>query len=283
MSYNSLRDELFRLFSVQSTTLISYMLLNENPEDELIISVDDYIDRHQKILTNAKHFILDEDAERLLYKLLHEMNEDGLEDTFQSLKFPFPYIILECGRDLGAKTANLFVEGENGFYSESFIGTPAGVTPNSKVLVWEGTSAEVFSSPLDISERINTKDQIDQELLLNSQYSAMFVAMITLLNYKGMLSTSDESMHLRADRRRAKKLGTSLPDIRKITVKLGALGRVQLNAMSSEKNDNDNYYKRAHWVRGHFMRNRSGGLSWRNPHIRGAGPLIDQQRIIKST
>ncbi|WP_299155016.1 hypothetical protein, partial [uncultured Tateyamaria sp.] len=38
--------------------------------------------------------------------------------------------------------------------------------------------------------------------------------------------------------------------------------------------------RRAHWVQGHFMRNRAGGISWRNPHVRGAGPLIEQERHV---
>lgn len=34
-------------------------------------------------------------------------------------------------------------------------------------------------------------------------------------------------------------------------------------------------------LRGHWMRTAAGGLSFRTPHIRGAGPVIHQERRVK--
>lgn len=68
--------------------------------------------------------------------------------------------------------------------------------------------------------------------------------------------------------------------MRVIKVKLGELGRHQLRAMNHETDGDksEKNQRRAHWVQGHFMRNRAGGISWRTPHLRGAGPAVPQER-----
>lgn len=280
MSSYLLRDDLFALFACSPYTFVSTVLGERNPSDDLMASVSDYIDRHRKMLMLAKHFVVDSDAELLLSKLLQEMKDEGLEDTFRTVRFPFPYVLLESNRDLGGRAACLLVEGDDGFYSECFVGFQDGIAPNSSVLLWEGRHAQVLSSPLDYGRHENSQAQKDQELRLNSEFSGMFVALATLLSYEGMLVAEERPLYSRADRRRAARVGEILPDARKIVVNLGSLGKGQLAAMVGASDEINKAQKRAHWVRGHFMRNRSGGLSWRNPHIRGAGPLIHQQRRV---
>lgn len=277
----SLRDDLFGLFACPAEVFLEMRGRTKAITPHQWTELEKYIDQHQRMLMVAQHFVVDEDAEALLAALIEEMSAEGLEDTFAKVNFPFKYVLLESTRDLQAQAACLLVEGDEGFYSECFVGLPGGIAPNLKVLAWEGTSAEVFDSAVNF-ENFNAPEQVDQELKLNGQFCGMFVAMTTLLGHKGMLEAEETPFYPRADRRRAQKSGKPLPDTRKITIRLGEAGRGQMEAMKDGAQSSSLRTVRAHWVRGHFMRNRSGGLSWRMPHIRGAGPLISQNRIITS-
>jgi hypothetical protein len=113
-------------------------------------------------------------------------------------------------------------------------------------------------------------------------FLAMGVGIATLLKYKGMLEVEEGSAYPRAERRRAEKAGKPLPDIRISKISLGKAGKGQLAAMNRDhqKDQVSEVMRRAHWVRGHWMRTAAGGLSFRVPHIRGAGPLIHQERYV---
>lgn len=62
-----------------------------------------------------------------------------------------------------------------------------------------------------------------------------------------------------------------------IKVKLGELGGRQVQAAHANvtSDEKSKVLRRAHWVQDHFIRNRAGGISWRNPHVRGAGPFVE--------
>lgn len=81
---------------------------------------------------------------------------------------------------------------------------------------------------------------------------------------------------------RAGETGTAANPTRVSRITLGQAGRGQLEAMNEDATESRDKRgnKRTHWVRGHPMRNRSGGISWRMPHLRGAGPLNSQRREV---
>jgi hypothetical protein len=97
-----------------------------------------------------------------------------------------------------------------------------------------------------------------------------------------MLEVEERSAYSRAERRRAEKAGRPLPDIRISKISLGEVGKGQLAAKNRDQNQDPTLEakRRAHWVRGHWMRTAAGGLSFRTPHIRGAGPVIHQERRV---
>lgn len=282
MPSQSMRDDLFALFASPPSVFSEHVLGKKHPSKEEAEQVRQYVDRHRLMLVDAKHFVVDLDAYNLLRALLAEIGEDGLTDTFQHAVFPFSTILIEGGDGIEASASCLIVEAETGFYSECFIKAPGGIAPNAKVLFWGGPQADILSSPFDQSIARGSNGQIDQELKLNGELCGLFIALCTLLRYDDMLSTEETPLYSRGDRRRAEKSGNPLPDARKIVVKLGKLGRAQSEAMGLDKAAEKSATRRAHWVRGHFMRNPSGGLSWRIPHIRGVGKPTDQTRVFRS-
>lgn len=96
--------------------------------------------------------------------------------------------------------------------------------------------------------------------------------MSILFEHKAKLEREEVSSDPRAERRRAQKSGRTLPNKSMIKVKLGERGKRQVETTNGESTANEEAItkRRVYWVRGHFMRNRVGGISWRNPHIRGA-------------
>ncbi|MEJ5219991.1 hypothetical protein WG622_17180 [Cognatishimia sp. D5M38] len=277
---NSLRNDLYRLFAQPPTIFTDYILRDKKNDPQRVSEVREYVENHREMLSQAQHYVIDSETERLFAKILRQLKDDGLEDTFQTIRLPFPIILMESDRDLEAKSICLIAESDNGFFSECFVGLPEGIAPNSSVLSWESATAQVFSSPLGFADNEDAKPQVEQELRINTEFCSMVVALCTLIKYEGMLSLNEQPLYARAERRRAEKAGKNLPNERKIVVKLGDLGRKQLEVMKKSKSNNSRVNKQAHWVTGHFMRTRSGGLSWRTPHIRGIGKPILQHRHV---
>ena len=161
--------------------------------------------------------------------------------------------------------------------------------PNLLIFKSQGASVDVLHSPTlalaqSVGEDVTEEAAVKQEKSYCISFLAMAVGMSILFEHKAMLKKEEVSAYPRVERRRAQRAGRPLPNKTIIKVKLGDLGTHQLDAMSGENQTNENVTlkRRAHWVQGHFMRNRAGGISWRNPHIRGAGPLIEQERHVSS-
>lgn len=125
---------------------------------------------------------------------------------------------------------------------------------------------------------------IDDELAMNRSFLGSAIAIATLLRHDGMLDAQQVSLHPRHERRQAERSGKALPDTLITKISLGKAGRGQVEAMKYETSTvgRKGMPRRTHWVRGHYMKSRSGKLVWRMPHLRGAGPLVPQLRYVTS-
>ncbi|MEM8713492.1 MAG: hypothetical protein AAGG01_21310, partial [Planctomycetota bacterium] len=86
-----------------------------------------------------------------------------------------------------------------------------------------------------IGERVAEEAAIKQEKSLCFDFLAIAVSMSILFEHKAMLEKEEVPAYPRAERRRAQKSGRTLPDKSIINVKLGKLGRHQLEATSSSE------------------------------------------------
>ena len=239
-------------------------------------------------LSQAKVFKIDDEAEMMLAGLINEMSREGLEDTFQHVKLPFPAMLIEKVSSInGFKGVGLLTQIDTVLESQFHTVNGDGLMPSLTVintskfpfLVNPTPTAELAHSSFDAD---NLSDGLIQDKTNATSFLSMGVGIATLLKYKGMLEVEEGPAYPRAERRRAEKSGRPLPDTRVSKIRLGEMGKGQLATMSSDKNRNqsDQGKRRAHWVRGHWMRTAAGDLSFRNPHIRGAGPVIHQERLV---
>jgi hypothetical protein len=188
---------------------------------------------------------------------------------------------------IGSSPAALITQDEDTLFTQIFLANKEGINPNLLIFKSCGASVDVLYSPTfrlaeEIGEEITEEAALEQEKNLCFDFLAIAVGMSVLFEHKAMLEKEEVPAHPRAERRRAMKSGRELPNKSIIKVRLGELGKRQVQAIEDEDGsiEDDKATRRAHWVQGHFMRNRSGGISWRSPHIRGAGPVIDQERHI---
>lgn len=257
---------------------------------DLIESLDFHGQRQREILDIAQVYQIDERAELMLRNLSAQMQKDGLDSMFSNVRLPFPAMLLTVPEPkVGEWPAALITQDGDTLYTQIYLGNKRGLFPNLLIFKSRGASVDVLHSPtFDLSQAIGddvTEDAaVKQEKSLCFDFLAIAVGMSILFEHKAMLEKEEVSAYPRAERRRAQKSGRTLPNKSVIKVKLGELGKRQLEATTDESkvNEGATLKRRAHWVQGHFMRNRAGGISWRNPHIRGAGPLLEQERHISS-
>lgn len=257
---------------------------------DLVESLDFHGRRQREILDVAQFYQIDESAEMMLHDLAAQMQEDGLDSMFSNVQLPFPAMLLTVPEPtVGEWPAALITQDDNVLYSQIYLANNHGLFPNLLVFKSQGSSVEILHSPTfalsqAIGEAVSEEAAIKQEKSLCFRFLAMAVGMSILFEHNAMLEKEEVPAYPRAERRRAQRSGQTLPKKSIIQVKLGELGRRQLAATSEKRHANDDISpkRRAHWVQGHFMRNRSGGISWRNPHIRGVGPLLEQERHVSS-
>lgn len=278
--YNQYPDILLHLKGVERTSLSS----------DLVKSLEFHGQRQREILDVAQVFQIDERAELMLRRLSAQMQRDGLDSMFSNVRLPFPAMLLTIPEPkTGEWPTALITQDDDTLYTQIYLANNRGLFPNLLVFASRGASVEVMHSPtFNLSQSIGdgvTEDAaLKQEKSLCFDFLAIAVGMSILFEHKAMLEREEASIYPRAERRRAQKSGRTLPNRSIIKVKLGELGKRQLEATSGESKVNEEAIskRRAHWVQGHFMRNRAGGISWRNPHIRGAGALIEQERHIST-
>lgn len=278
--YRRYPDILFHLKGIDRDSL---------PRD-LIDSLDFHGQRQREIFDVAQVYQIDERAELMLRNLSAQMQRDGLDSMFSNVRLPFPAMLLTVPEPkVGEWPAALITQDNNTLYTQIYLSNKHGLFPNLLIFRSHGASVDILHSPtFSLSQEIGvdvTEDAaVKQEKSLCFDFLAIAVGMSILFEYNAMLEKEEVSAYPRAERRRAQKSGRTLPNKSIIKVKLGELGKRQLEATSdqSQVDEEATYKRRAHWVQGHFLRNRAGGISWRNPHIRGAGPLLEQERHVSS-
>lgn len=282
-----MRDDLISLYGAYPEILLRVNGIRpQQIEPALMTSLKAHRQHQLALLEAARVFRLDEDTEWMLSRLVIEMNDDGLEDSFHKVRLPFPQIFLERGaatRD-GSKRAAILSQLQPGLAVQSFATTPQGAFPSLIVMEAAGVTATYGTTPtLELVKAMGGKGDIDraldEELTVNRHFLGVAAGLSILLQHEGMLEVEEVPAQSRAERRRAARSGRPLPESRIVRIRLGQAGRGQVAAMRGDgkPEDGQSVPRRAHWVRGHMMRNRSGGTSWRMPHIRGAGPVIGQE------
>lgn len=260
-------------------------LQQANLPDGLMDRALDYRHRQLVNLEDAQYFRIDPAAYWMLSNLITEMKRDGLEDLYSQVMLPFPAMIIEFSQDRSAQVpVGFVVQLDDAIYTQRFVLSSNGTLGQSNnILMSKGLKATTFHTPtrelLMVAVGMPVINGIDEdESAWNQTFLALTVAIGTLLRHDGMLKVEEVSLHARHVRRQAERSGKALPDTRISKITLGKAGRGQVEAMKSDSADGNT--RRAHLVRGHWMRSRSDQLVWRMPHLRGAGPLIKQQRHV---
>jgi len=251
--------------------------------DGLMDSLLDYRHRQLVNLEDAQHFRIDADAFWMMSELVNEMKRDGLDELFSQVVLPFPTMVIQTpvtGSD--QMPFGVVMQVDDAIYTQRFILGSNGLSPSSCVMVSQGLGATTVTTPtndLFIAVGLPVPEGlIEDELISNRTFLGLAVTIATLLNYDGMLKAEDVSLYPRQMRRQAERSGKTLPDTLISKIALGKAGRGQVEAMKEERMPG--VPRRTHWVRGHPMRSRSGKIVWRMPHLRGAGPLIKQERQV---
>lgn len=255
---------------------------------DLLEELDFHGERQREILNIAQVYQIDERAELMLRHLSAQMQQDGLDSMFSSVRLPFPAMLLTLPEPAtGFWPAALITQDEDALYTQVYHANKDGLLPNLLVFKSQGASVDILHSPTfklarAIGDKIAEDDAIKQEKSMCFGFLSLAVGMSILFEHKAMLEREDVPVHSRAERRRAQKSGRTLPNRTIIKVKLGDLGKRQVQAAGEKisSDEKSTTKRRAHWVQGHFMRNRAGGISWRNPHVRGAGPIVEQERHV---
>ena len=276
--YDRYPDILFYLKRIQRSSI----------DPDLQEELDFHGARQKEILDLAQVYQIDDHAEMMLRNLAGQMQRDGLDSMFSTIRMPFPAMLLTLPEPTtGSSPAALITQEDDTLFTQIFLVNKEGILPNLLIFKSRGASVDVLYSPTirlarAIGEEISDDAALEQEKNLCFDFLAIAVGMSVLFEHKAMLERDEVPAYPRAERRRAIKSGQVLPNKSIIKVRLGDLGKRQLQAISEEESvsEEEKISRRAHWVQGHFMRNRSGGISWRSPHIRGAGPVIDQMRHI---
>ncbi|WP_133240372.1 hypothetical protein [Pararhodobacter oceanensis] len=276
--YNSFPDSLLSVFGKRRSEI----------SPDLLDRLTQYRDVQIHNLSQAEIFQIDDEAEAMLAGLMNEMSSEALEDTFQHVKLPFPAMIIEKRTPvLDFMGIGLLTQIDAAIEAQFHAVHTGGLMPSLTIISTDSFPFKVTPTPTAdlasvVSSITNLSGGMVQDRTNALTLLSMGVGIATLLKYKGMLEVEKGSAYPRAERRRAERAGRPLPDIRVSKISLGQAGRGQLAAMSRDRNHDPAVEgkRRAHWVRGHWMRTAAGGLSFRTPHIRGAGPVIHQERRV---
>lgn len=283
------REQLIKFYESYPDSLLSvYGKSRSDIAPDLFETLIQYRDIQLHNLSQSEIFKIDDEAETMLAGLMNELSDEGLEDTFQHVKLPFPAMLIEKSLpNNGFRGVGLLTQLGTVIEAQFHAVNNDGMMPNLTVVRTSDFPFEVSPTPtLELTRTIpsvkNISEGIVQDRTNAISFLSMGVGIATLLKYKGMLEIEEGPVYPRAERRRAEKAGRILPNIRVSKIRLGGAGKGQLAAMSGDQNQaqTEDSKRRAHWVRGHWMRTAAGGLSFRKPHIRGVGPVVRQERIV---
>jgi len=266
--------------------------LPEGLMDQLL----DYRERSLSFLEDAQVFRIDIDAYWMMSELINEMKREGLDELFSQVQLPFPTMIIMpplvgadgVMRQNDGSVLGVVTQVEEEIFTQRFAIRQSTVGPSACCMVTKGMGASAISTPTcKLFEAVGLPvpdSMIDEELAMNRNFLASAIAIATLLRHDGMLDAQEVSLHPRHERRQAERSGKILPDTLITKIALGKAGRGQVEAMKDDvsADGRQGIPRRTHWVRGHYMKSRSGKLVWRMPHLRGAGPLVPQLRQVAS-
>lgn len=149
--------------------------------------------------------------------------------------------------------------------------------------------ADPFTSPRFISKYEGTQDervsQFFGEAFPQTGWAILNAvgAMHLIAAKGGPLDADDEPMFSRPERRRMERAGAlpvgAPPVVTRIRVNVQ--GRLHLQAVDDEEGGVGGARRRAHRVRGHYMRTAKGA-SWRKAHVRGLGPVNETVRVVEA-
>jgi hypothetical protein len=99
----------------------------------------------------------------------------------------------------------------------------------------------------------------------------------------GPLDAEEEPMFSRPERRRMEREGVLPAGAPQVVTKIrvNAQGRLHLQAVDDEEGGVGGSRRRAHRVRGHYMRT-ARGASWRKAHVRGLGQVNETIRVVEA-
>jgi len=149
--------------------------------------------------------------------------------------------------------------------------------------------ADPFTSPRFISEYQGTQDeQVSQffaEAFPQTGWAILNAvgAMHLIAAKGGPFDAIDEPMFSRPERRRMEREGVLPAGVPPVVTKIrvNAQGRLHLQAVDDDEGGVGGAKRRAHRVRGHYMRTAKGA-SWRKAHVRGLGPVSETVRVVEA-
>ena len=149
--------------------------------------------------------------------------------------------------------------------------------------------ANPFTSPRFISKYEGTHDervsQFFGEAFPQSGCAILNAvgAMHLIAAKGGPLDAVEEPMFSRPERRRMEREGVRPAGVPPVVTKIvvNAQGRLHLEAVDDEEGGVGGSRRRAHRVRGHYLRTVKGA-SWRKAHVRGLGPVNETVRVVEA-
>lgn len=242
-----------------------------------------------ELIDEAQSFVLDDEAMKLLLKLLEEVGDQAYT-MFSHTPLPFDTLWVERKVPVSGQEQAILLVQDGDVLNASFLSMDetGHFSPALQMMRLSDAGSFGITSPhyrrglatSDADGRNYLKACLREHQEMTVFMTGLAKMMTVLLNAKGMLEVDEPRQSMtRAERRRAERGRRDLPATRYSTIRLGEFGRGQLAAMQDAKG-NKGTRRRAHWVRGHLMHTAAGEVTWRNPHVRGAGPLIKQERQV---
>lgn len=252
----------------------------------------------------ARAIRLDEKARKLVDHYMDGLSQTAVEDILVSMQLPWPRMWMEFPAEDGRDSGILFIQDAKKltceFYEES-IGDPlyAIYPPVVRIVMdrvaetYRVEATEVCRTMMvvmgaDPESREELNALLEENRLQGITHVARAAVLSVLLQAREILEVEEGATVPRAVRRRAERAGDKLPPTPVSRINLGAIGRTEY-AMCLEEGPRDSDMsgeayearrRRAHWVRGHMFIARNRQLTYRRPHIRGAGAVLDNVMAI---
>jgi len=257
----------------------------------------------QQFIGSARPFLIDNDAFVLINTLDMDI-KSGTDLVPLLLEAPFPFEIswfeygdqidVEGGDRKRCRTGVLIRKGETGVFACCFFRFDGqailepfifiSVTTDHKLTM----TLDPYTSPklLKMFEGSDERRLEDASVVAMSEAGLAVSTVVRMTHLiatrRGPLSQVSEPLMSRQERRHLERKGALPeglhPNVTRILI--NEQGRLHLAAVDEEEGGEGGARRRAHRVRGHYMRKAAGGRSWRSAHVRGFGPLNETTRNV---